>query len=110
MSESLTSQRRNISPDTLLQTLTDKIPALGIIIKGAELTRELIDQVTEVIRKNISLLAGSTFITAGFLTLLPTLITVTVNALGFTAAGVLQGNTKLQCLPPIYTNSPNFFY
>jgi len=42
------------------------------------------------------------FLTAGFLTLLPSLLVVAVNALGFTAAGVLKGSIAALIQKMIY--------
>jgi hypothetical protein len=58
---------------------------------GTMITDELVNQVREIIDKNLILLAGSTIMAAGVSTLLPTLIIVAVNTLGFTSAGVLPG-------------------
>jgi hypothetical protein len=80
--------RINYLANTLVRLIQDRIPALG---RGAIITAELVNQVRDIVKKNLSLLVGSTFVTAGFLTLLPTFIVTAVNLLGFTAAGVLEG-------------------
>jgi hypothetical protein len=76
-----------------VRSLQDQIPALGT--RGTIITKEVINQVASIIRQNRILLAGSTFMAAGLLTLLPTVIAITVNILGFTAGGVLQGTKYL---------------
>lgn len=81
------SQRIKLLAKTLVRLLQE-IPGLGL---GTMITVELVNQVKKIINKNLNLLAGSTLITAGVLTLLPTLILIAVNILGFTSAGVLQG-------------------
>lgn len=66
-----------------MRSLQDKLPALGI--RGTMINRDLINQVAEIIHQNKYLLAGRAFMAAGLSTLLPTLIAITVNMLGFTA-------------------------
>ena len=95
------SQRRiNNLANTLVRSLQDQIPGLGST-GTMVITARLLNQVRDIIRQNLYLLAGSTFMTAGLLTLLPTLIVTAVNILGFTAGGVLKGKHLL----PIYTSS-----
>jgi hypothetical protein len=62
------------------------------------LTRVLLNQVRNILKENLSLLVGSTCITASFLTLLPSLLVTAVNALGFTAGSVLKGKCELKTL------------
>ena len=81
------SQRINLLANTLVESLQE-IPGLGL---GTIITQELVNQVKKIIDKNLILLAGSTLMAAGVSTLLPTLIVLAVNTLGFTSAGVLQG-------------------
>jgi hypothetical protein len=94
------SQKRiNLLTDTLLRSIHAQIPALGI--RGTVITRELINQVTEIMRQNRMLLAG-TVLAAGLLTLLPTLVAITVNIVGFTAGGVLHGTVLSTLTADIY--------
>ena len=91
------SQRHiNNLANALVRYLQDQIPGLGSTMM---ITARLLNQVRDIIRKNLYLLAGNTFMAAGLLTLLPTLIVTTVNILGFTAGGVLKGKHL-----PIYTS------
>lgn len=73
-----------------------EIPGLDI---GSIITSELLNQVREIIDKNLILLGGSALMAAGLSTLLQTLVITAVNTLGFTSAGVLQGKYL-----PIYTS------
>jgi len=76
----------------------NQFPAL---LTGAIITAELIDQVREVIKHNLKFL-GNALISAGLLTLLPTLVVTTVNLIGFTSAGVLQGSLAAVIQAAIY--------
>jgi hypothetical protein len=90
---SLKAKSIDLFAATLERSLQDQIPALGT--RGTMITKELINQVKEIIRQNqilLLVLAGSALtMAAGFPTLLPTLIAITVNILGFTTGGVLKG-------------------
>ena len=79
--------RINHLADILIQSLQNEVPALT---RGAIITARLIEQVREIVRKNIKLLGGA-FLTAGLLTILPSLLVTAVHVLGFTAGGILKG-------------------
>jgi len=61
---------------------------------------------TDILKKNL-ILVGRGFSIAGFLTLLPSLLVGAVNALGFTAAGVLQGSIAALIESVIYGGAAN---
>jgi len=80
----------------LLQT---QVPALA---RGAIVTTEIINQVREIIKQNLNLLGSTALLTAGVLTLLPSLLVTAVNVLGFTAGGILKGSIAALIQSAIY--------
>lgn len=84
--EAKKSQTHIILANALVRLLP-QIPGLGI---GTIITAEVVNRVRDVVGQNLYLL-GSAVVTTGLLNLLPTLIVIAINAIGFTAEGVLRG-------------------
>ncbi|KAF8147567.1 hypothetical protein B0H34DRAFT_795430 [Crassisporium funariophilum] len=83
----LSGQGSNVL-DVLTRLIHDQIPSVA---NGMVVTREIVDRVMEIVKKNLVWLGGG-FLTAGLLALLPSLLIVTINAIGFTSSGVLAGS------------------
>lgn len=101
------ARKINRLANTLALLLQDQIPGLG---RGAVVTAQLFRQIKQILSKNLSLIVGGTFLTAGFLTLLPSLLVVAVNALGFTAGGVLKGSIAALIQQVIYAGATGGLY
>jgi len=88
--EANASDRRRINhmANTLVVLLQTQVPALA---RAAVITAEIIDRVREIVQQNLILL-GSTLLTAGSITLLPSFLVTAVKVIGFTAGGVLEGS------------------
>ncbi|CAA7271108.1 unnamed protein product [Cyclocybe aegerita] len=72
----------------LMRLVQQHLP--GVSLAGA-ITVEVVHRAIDVIKKHILSILGTGFLTAAAATLLPSLLVVAVNAIGFTAAGVLKG-------------------
>jgi hypothetical protein len=68
---------------------------IPIIPAGAVLTAVVIKQIVEVVKKNSSSFLGGVLTATGLAMLLPSLSVLLVNAIGFTAAGVVKGVSGL---------------
>lgn len=76
-----------VEVEALLALVRNQFPTLAT---GAAITTEIVNQVTESIRRNIGLL-GSGLTATSLAVLLPSLAIAIVNAIGFTAGGIAAG-------------------
>lgn len=74
--------------DALVRLIRDQVLGLAI---SMVVTTYVLKQVLDIIKKNIAGLLGGCLILVGLALLLPSLALVVVNALGWTASGVLTG-------------------
>lgn len=58
---------------------------------GGNISAAIIQQVVDLVKQNITIIGGALSTTAGLAMLLPSLTVVIVNAIGFTAEGVVKG-------------------
>ncbi|KAJ3514675.1 hypothetical protein NLJ89_g2242 [Agrocybe chaxingu] len=76
----------------IMRLLHDRLP--GVALAGA-ITMEVVHRAIDVLKKHILSILGTGFLTAALATLLPSLLVVAVNAIGFTAAGAFGATAAI---------------
>ena len=76
--------------DGNLQIVVDALIHQVITSDAVAIVQQTVHQAVDLAKQNIAILGG-VLATAGFAMLLPSLMVLIVNAVGFTSAGVLKG-------------------